>query len=363
MFSCFRGKTVLVTGHTGFKGAWLCVWLIRLGAKVVGLSDRDFGPDSLFRSLGLESCLEDRRGDVADLTSVKRVVAETLPDFVFHLAAQAVVSKSFEDPAHTWLTNVIGTVNLLSGLRELNKPCVAILITSDKCYQNNEWVWGYRESDRLGGTDPYSGSKAAAELAIKSFHSSFFSDTDCTVRIGVGRAGNVIGGGDWTENRIVPDAIRAWRANKILSVRNVHSTRPWQLVLEPLSGYLTLAEALYGNKVMSGEAFNFGPMASAEKSVGELVESMAANWGGAAEYRIKADQACNFHEAGLLRLNCDKALSVLGWSAILTFEETVEFTTDWYANFARGRMSAEKTDIQIDQYVSYAANRGAKWAH
>jgi CDP-glucose 4,6-dehydratase len=240
----FSGERVLVTGHTGFKGSWLVIWLRMLGAKVAGIALDPPSEPSHFDAAGLAPGMVDLRLDVRDRAALKDRIAQFAPDFVFHLAAQPLVRRSYADPVETYETNVIGTLNVLESLRALDRPCVAVLITSDKCYDNVEWVWGYRETDALGGPDPYSASKGAAELVIRSHVRSYFPSATSKVRIGVGRAGNVIGGGDWADDRIVPDCVRAWSAGAAVELRNPRATRPWQHVLEPLSGYLPLGAAL-----------------------------------------------------------------------------------------------------------------------
>ena len=265
MLELFHNRTVLVTGHTGFKGSWLSAWLQHLGANVTGVALNPPSKPSHFEAAALEELVDDKQIDIREQEALQSIVLDTQPDFVFHLAAQSLVRLSYVNPLETYQTNVFGTLNLLEALRSLEKPCVAVLITSDKCYDNVEWIWGYRETDRLGGLDPYSASKGATELMISSHVRSFFP-FDSSVRIGIGRAGNVVGGGDWADNRIVPDCMRAWSRGENVTLRNPRSTRPWQHVLEPLSGYLTLASALYENPQLHGEPFNFGPPADRSKS-------------------------------------------------------------------------------------------------
>jgi CDP-glucose 4,6-dehydratase len=357
----YAGKTVLVTGHTGFKGTWLTAWLLRLGAKVVGLSKDIPTKPSMFEELGLAGKIAHHIADVRDLPAVKRIVAQTQPDFVFHLAAQAIVSVSYADPVETMTTNAIGTMNVLEALREVAKPCAAIMITSDKCYNNVEWVWGYKETDELGGTDIYSGSKGAAELVIRSYVASFFKDLEKGVRIATGRAGNVIGGGDWAQDRIIVDCVRAWNEGKPLEMRSPDATRPWQHVLEPLSGYLTLGAALAANPALHGEAFNFGPRSEQNRTVLELIEEMATRWKPKGE-PVRILERKPFHEAGLLKLNCDKALFHLRWEANLDYRECIRFITDWYSLFYKG--DADMYALTMDQirdYEQIAAAHGRVW--
>lgn len=358
----FDGKTVLVTGHTGFKGAWLTTWLLGLGAKVVGLSREVPTDPSLFAVAWLEGRIDHRIVDVRDLAATAEVVRETRPDFVFHLAAQAIVSTSYADPVDTFTTNAIGTLSVLEALRTVDWPCVAVMITSDKCYDNVEWVWGYKETDALGGKDIYSGSKGAAELVIKSYHHSFFADSGL-VRLGIGRAGNVIGGGDWAKDRIVVDCVKAWNEGRAVEIRSPSATRPWQHVLEPLSGYLALAQRLSADGALHGEAFNFGPRAEQNRTVVDLLTDLGATWGIAPDQAYSITGNIPFHEAGLLKLNCDKALFHLRWEATLEYRETVDMIGKWYAAFYRegGDMPA-LTASQIASYEQAARARGRLWA-
>ena len=316
----FHGATVLITGHTGFKGAWLTAWLKQLGAKVVGIA---LDPPSVpfhFAVAHLVDGMTDLRIDIRDHAALADAIISAQPDFVFHLAAQALVRQSYDQPIETWQTNVLGTLHVLEALRKLDKPCAAVIITSDKCYDNIEWVWGYRETDAMGGPDPYSASKGAAELAIRSHIKSYFPKATSKVRIASARAGNVIGGGDWAADRIVPDCVRAWSSNNVVELRNPHSTRPWQHVLEPLSGYLNLAVALYHRPELHGEPFNFGPQAQQNHSVLELVRQMALHW-DQVRWQDVSQSVAGPYESGLLKLNCDKALHYLLWNAVMGFDE------------------------------------------
>lgn len=358
----FAGKKVLVTGHTGFKGTWLSLWLTQMGARVSGVSLGVQTEPSHFAAAGLAGRVQDYCLDIRDGSALKALVHEIQPDFVFHLAAQALVRRSYADPVDTWQTNAMGTINLLEALRGHKNPCVAVLITSDKCYDNVEWVWGYRETDALGGPDPYSASKGAAELAIRSYVRSFFP-ADGMVRIGVGRAGNVIGGGDWAEDRIVPDCMRAWSKGETVPLRNPLATRPWQHVLEPLSGYLNLALALNESASLHGQPFNFGPPAQQNHSVGELVMAMSHHWDRVRWEDVSA-QYGGPYESGLLKLNCDKALHHLHWHAVWGFDVTVRETALWYRRFYE-RPSQSIADFslgQIQAYVDAAQGQGLAWA-
>lgn len=354
----YRDKTVLVTGHTGFKGSWLSLWLSRLGAKVIGLSVDIPTEPSHFVASEISKYIEDNRVDICDLEEVKSTVEASRPDFVFHLAAQALVRPSYKNPLETLRINAIGTANVLEALRCLDKKVIAVMITSDKAYDNVEWVWGYRETDRLGGKDPYSASKGMAELAIRSYIESFFNTPDNNIRVGITRAGNVIGGGDWAIDRIVPDCVKAWSRGQIVEIRKPHATRPWQHVLEPLSGYLALAVELYNSNEKHGEAYNFGPHAHQNHSVMELINQMAKSWDDVRWSDISNDSQ-HMHEAGLLKLNCDKALFDLNWLPTLQFEETVQMTTAWYKAYYRdpGKSMHEFTIKQIDEYMRLAKLR------
>ena len=360
--SSFNAKTVLVTGHTGFKGSWLTAWLIQLGANVIGISlDPPTNP-SHFEAMGLQADVTNHRIDIRNKVLLEKAIVSAKPDFVFHLAAQALVHRSYEHPVETWETNVIGTLNVLEALKKLDKICAAVIITSDKCYENVEWLWGYRENDSLGGPDPYSASKGAAELAIRSYIKSYFQGDKQPVRITSARAGNVIGGGDWAENRIVPDCIRAWSLDSHVDLRNPHSTRPWQHVLEPLSGYLCLAIALTQHPRLHGEAFNFGPQAQQNHSVLKLVQEMALHW-HQVRWHSESTSTTGPYESGLLKLNCDKALHELRWHAVMDFQETVKMTAEWYRVFYEKHSPiGEITKAQILTYTSLAQQRGLQWA-
>jgi CDP-glucose 4,6-dehydratase len=359
--SIFSGARVLVTGHTGFKGSWLCLWLNQLGAEVYGISVNVPSSPSHFEVTKLESLLNDNRLDIKNYSNLKSLVTEIKPDFVFHLAAQALVKPAYDDPLETWHTNTIGTINILESLRELKTNCVAIFITSDKCYDNVELERGYLENDKLGGPDPYSASKGAAEIAISSYVRSFFPRSG-SIRIGIGRAGNVIGGGDWAKDRIIPDCIRAWSQQKIVNIRNPIATRPWQHVLEPLSGYLNLAVKLKLSAKLHGQPYNFGPPADQNHSVGELVSLMTTHWDHT-EWNDVSPEYGGPYESTLLKLNCKKALDELNWRAVSNFETTVRETTLWYREFYKNQkntMLKFSTD-QILSYVNKAKELGEEW--
>lgn len=357
----FNAKTVLITGHTGFKGAWLTAWLKSLGANVVGIALDPPTAPSHFIAANLANEINDLRIDIRNRKSLDQAILAAKPDFVFHLAAQALVRQSYQDPIETWETNVLGTLNILESLRKLNNPCAAVIITSDKCYDNVEWVWGYRETDAMGGPDPYSASKGAAELAIRSHIKSYFPQKESHVRIASARAGNVIGGGDWAVDRIIPDCVKAWSADHLVSLRNPYSTRPWQHVLEPLSGYLNLAVALVQQPELHGEAFNFGPQAQQSHSVLELVEQMALSW-DKVRWEDVSKSAVGPYESGLLKLNCDKALHYLNWHAVMSFEDTVRMTVEWYQSYyQKSEQVLNKTNAQIGAYTAIAKKAGLAW--
>jgi CDP-glucose 4,6-dehydratase len=357
----YRGCRVLVTGHTGFKGSWLTHWLQQLGAEVAGYSLGRVTEPSNFEILGLEARMRHYQHDIRDHVALARALDEFQPEIVFHLAAQALVRQSYAAPAETFEVNTMGMVNLLECLRERPSIGAAVLITSDKAYRNDEWCWGYRETDALGGHDPYSGSKSCAELVAHSYHHSYFRQGG--TRIATTRAGNVIGGGDWAADRIVPDCVKAWTRGESVLVRSPHSTRPWQHVLEPLSGYLWLGAKLLGGQAgLNGEAFNFGPDANVNQTVGQLIDAMAKRW-PAVRWHTPDGQPPQAHEAMLLKLSCDKALFHLGWRATLLFEETVEFTIDWYRAWHESPATVrDVAGAQIDRYTVLAASRNIPWS-
>ena len=362
----YAGSRVFVTGHTGFKGAWLCEWLLDLGAEVTGFSLPPPTHPALFEQIGLRNRLKHIEGDIRDAAGLTRALAEARPDFVFHLAAQSLVRESYRTPVETYQTNVMGTINLLEAARRLQKACAVVCVTTDKCYENREWVYGYREEDSLGGYDPYSSSKAAAEIAIAAWRRSFFKAHP--VRVASARAGNVIGGGDWAADRIVPDCIRALQEKQGIPVRNKNATRPWQHVLEPLSGYLWLA-ALLSKPAMGHvtpeklcSAFNFGPGHDANRSVAELVDEVLKHWPG--HWEDRGDPKA-MHEANLLQLAADKAAALLGWAPVWSFGEAVGQTVSWY-RAAGGRASVDPlrqmTVGHIHQYSRDAGRRMIPWA-
>ena len=360
--SAYSAKRVLITGNTGFKGSWLTTWLMRLGAEVIGYSKDIPTTPSMYSLLDLEGSIQHNEGDVRDLESLSRLIEQTKPDFIFHLAAQAIVSTSYDNPVETISSNAIGTMNVLEAVRVLDMPCTVVMITSDKCYRNDEWVWGYRETDALGGKDIYSGSKGAAELIIHSYVDSFFKDKADRIRIGIARAGNVIGGGDWAKDRIIADIMRSWNDSKAVEIRSPNATRPWQHVLEPLSGYLMLGQMMADKTIESGEAYNFGPRAEQRQSVYELVNDLAKlNSDFAPEIPVKVVENRPFNEAGLLKLNCDKALFDLRWEPNLSYDETIRLVGDWYSAFYEGGDMLARTLAQIERYEDIALKQERSW--
>ena len=353
----WAGKRVLLTGHTGFKGSWLALWLTELGAVVTGISLEPNTTPNLFSQLDLAQRLEQHHiADINNSQAINEIIFKCKPQVVFHLAAQPLVRQSYQDPLGTWATNVIGSLNLLEALKPLQHQCAVVMVTTDKVYENQEWDYGYRENDQLGGHDPYSASKAAAELAIASWRSSFCgTDAHQTphLAIATARAGNVIGGGDWAEDRIVPDAMRALAKNQPIIVRNPNATRPWQHVLEPLGGYLLLAEALAEAQASNNkpnpycEAFNFGPLLEANRSVQQLIETALQQWPG--EWRDLSG-AGTVHEAGRLHLQIDKAHHQLGWDPCWPFGTTVRRTVAWYQAVHEG---ASPIDCCLEDLRAY----------
>ena len=331
----WSGKRVLVTGHTGFKGSWLVLWLHSLGAKVSGYALEPPTNPALWSQLDLASQIATDTADIRDLERVTRAFKERQPEIVLHLAAQSLVRPSYEDPVATYATNVMGTVNVLESARRTKGVRVLINVTSDKCYENREWVWGYRESDAMGGYDPYSNSKGCAELVTAAYRNSFFNPekyTEHGLALASVRAGNVLGGGDWALDRIVPDVMRAALEGRPARVRNPNAIRPWQHVLDPLHGYLTLAERLWTDPAKAG-GWNFGPAEQDAIPVGKLTDLLVSQWGDGASWA--ADPGSHPHEANYLKLDCSKARSLLGWHPILPLPTALQWAVDWYKAYAR----------------------------
>jgi len=327
----YKNKKIIVTGHTGFKGSWLTLWLINMGAEVIGISKDIPTKPSHFELLNIKKKIFNYYIDLNNNKKLKFVINKHKPDFIFHLAAQSLVSRSYQNPKETWLSNTLGTINLLDSLREFKKKVNVVLITSDKSYKNLELKRGYKENDLLGGYDPYSASKAGAEIAIKSYIKSFFFNKNNKVFITIARAGNVIGGGDWSSNRLVPDCFKNWKKNKPAIIRNPKSTRPWQHVLEALNGYLTLAYKLsLTPKKLHGEAFNFGPSNKKNHTVINVLKEIKKNY-PKARWNIKRSK--KFFESKLLKLNSNKAIKKLNWRCKLTFVDNIKLVSDWYVKY------------------------------
>lgn len=322
----FKGKKILITGDTGFKGSWLCIWLNELGADVYGYALPPKTSHDNFNKTNLGKMIQHQDGDVRDIDSLKKFFNLVKPEITFHLAAQALVLPSYSDPVETFQTNVLGTVNFFEAVRHTKSVRIAINVTSDKCYQNNEWVWGYRENDPMGGNDPYSASKGCSELVTSSYMKSFFNSGDCLVASA--RAGNVIGGGDWADHRIIPDVFRAYFSKQDLVIRNPMATRPWQFVLEPIFGYLKLAQTLYEKGAAFSGGWNFGPVAGKDYSVSDVIGHLLK---AIPDLKYKKDEnAVKPHEAKLLKLDISKAMTQLDWRPLLNFDETIRFTTEGY---------------------------------
>ncbi|HPL65673.1 MAG TPA: CDP-glucose 4,6-dehydratase [Smithellaceae bacterium] len=362
----YKKRRILITGHTGFKGSWLAIWLKELGAEVVGYALEPPSDPSNYAATGLADRINHVHGDVRDLDHLMDVFARYEPEMVFHLAAQALVRSSYEDPKTTFDTNIGGTVNVLEAVRRTDSVRVLVNITSDKCYENREWVWGYRENDPMGGHDPYSASKGAAELVFAAYLRSFFSKPACGDRqLGAAscRAGNAIGGGDWGRDRLIPDCIRALAAGEDIGIRNPRAIRPWQHVLELLSGYLWLGARLWTHPEAFNGGWNFGPPGEAHMTVGEVVNRLLRAWGSGAWRDLSPPEAV--HEAATLRLCCDKAASCLGWRNALSLDEAIEMTAAWYNTFYSGvsqDAAYHRCTRQIAEYIEKAKEKKLKWA-
>lgn len=348
--SFWCGKRVLVTGHTGFKGSWLTLWLKNMGAEVIGYALAPPTSPSLFDASRAGDGIVSVLADIRDHERLKSVISTHRPETIFHLAAQALVRPSYEDPLGTYATNVMGTAHLLEAVRQIGCARVVVNVTTDKCYENREWVWPYRENEALGGYDPYSSSKACAELVTSAYRSSFFSSGTA---LASARAGNVIGGGDWAQARLIPDIMRALMAGHPVTIRNPAAIRPWQHVLEPLNGYLLLAEKLWSEGQSFAEAWNFGPPAEDAKPVSWIVDRLSGVWG--------EDAGCEFerteqpHEAGILKLDSSKARTRLGWGSVLTLAVALEWVAAWYRAHERGQDMRSITEQQITEYQNLKA--------
>jgi CDP-glucose 4,6-dehydratase len=357
----WKDKLVLITGHTGFKGSWLSLWLQSAGAEVIGYALKPPTQPSLFEVAEVGQGMISVINDVRDLERLRNVFNEYQPEIVFHLAAQPLVRYSYIDPVETYSTNVMGTVNLLEAVRASDSVKAVVNVTSDKCYENREWVWGYRESEPMGGYDPYSNSKGCSELVTAAYRTSFFN-SESYERHGVGlasvRAGNVIGGGDWAENRLIPDIMNAISLGKPVNIRNPHAIRPWQHVLEPLTGYMLLAQNLYEKGPVYAEAWNFGPNDGDAKSVQWIVEQLTKKWGEGVNWVL--DEGDHPHEANYLRLDCAKAKSRLDWQPKWRLENALDAIVDWYRGYLSGQNIKELTLAQIGFYNDA---KNTEWEH
>lgn len=330
----WKGKKVFLTGHTGFKGSWLSLWLSSMGAKLTGYALAPNTTPNLFNVLAIDSLIEKSYiADIRDLASLQKAMSEAKPDIVIHMAAQPLVRYSYANPVETYTINVLGTVHVLEATRSIESARATLVVTTDKCYENKEWVWGYRENESMGGYDPYSSSKGCAELVTSAYRQSYFSNLNSMNNVASARAGNVIGGGDWSEDRLIPDAIKAFKANLPLMIRNPFATRPWQHVLEPLSGYLVLAQALYEQGSAFASGWNFGPRDDDNRAVQEVAELVAYRWGDSARWEKEGSEKS--HEANLLKLDCSKAHAQLGWVPKWDLEIAVQKIVEWHKAFQK----------------------------
>ena len=346
----WKGKKVFLTGHTGFKGGWLSLWLTSMGAEVTGYALAPNTTPNLFDVLAIDSLIEKSHiADIRDLASLQKAMLEAKPDVVIHMAAQPLVRYSYANPVETYATNVMGTVHVLESTRAINTVCATVIVTTDKCYENKEWVWGYRENEPMGGFDPYSNSKGCAELVTSAYRQSYFSDSNSTNQVASARAGNVIGGGDWSEDRLIPDAIKAFEANLPLMIRNPLATRPWQHVLEPLSGYLILAQALYEQGSSFASGWNFGPRDEDNRSVQEVIDLLISGWVETALWEKEGSEQP--HEANLLKLDCSKARSQLGWTPKWDLETATQKIVQWQRAYKAKENMQEVSLAQINQYM------------
>jgi CDP-glucose 4,6-dehydratase len=364
--NAYKGKKVLITGHTGFKGSWLAVWLREMGAEVTGYSLAPPSEPNNFSACRLKDKTTHIEGDIRDLENLKRVFTEYEPEFVFHLAAQSLVRTSYQNPKLTFDTNIGGTVNILEAVRMTPSIKVMINVTSDKCYENREWVWGYRENDPLGGHDPYSASKGGAEVVFSAYQRSFFRKEAGGREIGTAsvRAGNVIGGGDWGTDRLIPDCIRALSSGETIEIRNPKAIRPWQHVLEPLSGYLSLGAMLYKSPASFSGAWNFGPSRLDYLTVGQIAEKIVDLWGSGI-WKDVSSKSGALHEAHTLKLCCDKALAELNWHSTLGIEDCLNYLTEWYKLFYENGQDMDMYDIcssQIGRYTDMAKKQKLEWS-
>lgn len=347
----WKGRRVFLTGHTGFKGSWLSLWLKKLGAEVTGFALDPPTQPNLFAQAGVAQDIRSLRGDIRDYALLRGALEEASPEVVIHMAAQTVVKRGYEDPIENYSTNVMGTVNIFEALRTIKKPCVVVNVTSDKCYENREWIWGYREDEPMGGRDPYSNSKGCAELVTHSYRESFFAPNAIDVHgiaLGSARAGNAIGGGDWTSDQLIPDLMRAFLSGQACTIRNPAAYRPWQFVLEPLRGYLCLAESLAADGARFAAGWNFGPADEDAKPVSWIADELVRLWGEKAAWQL--DSASHPHEAHALKLETSKARARLHWRPVLPLENALQWIAEWYkADHAKKDMR-EVTLGQIAKY-------------
>ena len=359
MIDSYQGKTVLITGHTGFKGVWLALWLESFGAKVIGYSLDPPTTPSFFQATGLSGRVIDIRGDILDFNKIFKTVKKHRPEFIFHLAAQPLVRQSYKNPLETFNVNVLGTANILESIRLSQYPTTCVCITSDKCYENREWNYAYRENDPLGGHDPYSASKGAAELVIASYRNSFFNPgkENPLVSLSSARAGNIIGGGDWAEDRIVPDCIRALVKKKPIEIRNPHAIRPWQFVLDPLFGYLWLALKMKEDPEAYADAWNFGPYHANAVDVQTLTEKVLEEWGSGTWKGVSNNETAP-HEARYLKLDTAKSISKLGWKPVYDIEKTILKTIVWYKEYYTGKTDMYEFSLkQVKTYIKDARKK------
>jgi len=349
--SFWNGRRVFVTGHTGFKGSWLSLWLHSLGADVTGYSLDPPTQPNLFEQANVANCVRSIQGDIRDFAALKSAIVECNPTVVLHMAAQSVVKRGYDDPIETYSSNVMGTVHLFEALRQIAKPCAVVNVTSDKCYTNREWVWGYREDEPMGGRDPYSNSKGCAELVTTAFRESFFSPASIErhgIAVASARAGNAVGGGDWTSNQLIPDLMRAFLAGESCLIRNPSAIRPWQFVLEPLRGYLTLAERLSEDAPSFASGWNFGPAEGDAKPVSWIADTLVHSWGKGAAWN--QDAGVHPREAHFLKLDISKASASLDWRPVIPLSRTLEWIVEWYRAFQSGSDLRSLTEAQIKRY-------------
>jgi CDP-glucose 4,6-dehydratase len=355
--SFWKGRRVFLTGHTGFKGSWLSLWLNSLGANVTGYALDPPTQPNLFEQAGVADCLRSIRGDIRDFQQLKGAIADCRPEVVLHLAAQSVVRRGYEDPIENYSSNVMGTVHVLEAIRQLQQPCTVVNVTSDKCYENREWLWGYRENEPMGGHDPYSNSKGCAELVTSAFRESFFPADSLNrhgVALGSARAGNAIGGGDWTSDQLIPDLMRAFLAGQPCMIRNPSAFRPWQFVLEPLRGYLMLAERLTTDGAHFASGWNFGPVDSDAKPVSWIADELVTSWGDKAAWGL--DAAAHPKEAHALKLDASKAGVSLNWHPVLPLKQALGWIVEWYRAFQSGDDLRDHTLAQIKRYEALSQN-------